>query len=144
MLRRTFIVLGILLAVSCGRKENPGTPYILYEIHGRVVDADGNPLKGIKVFSGTAEAAYTSSNGVFAIFGKSVPSTSETAVITCEDEDGDKNGGSFMKTNQNVKLRLRAAGSGNNKGNYFASEVVVTMLLKNEGIQDGGDPPTPY
>ena len=49
-----------------------------------------------------------------------------------------------MKTNQNVKLRLRAAGSGNNKGNYFASEVVVTMLLKNEGIQDGGDPPTPY
>mgnify|MGYP003299308907 FL=1 len=58
--------------------------------------------------------------------------------------DGEANGGFFMKTNQNVPLRLRNAGSGNNKGNYFASEVVVTMILKNEGIQDGGDPPTPY
>lgn len=144
MYRRIIAALGILLAVSCGRKENPGAPYILYEVHGNVVDIDGNPLKGIKVYSGTAEAAYTSVNGAFVIFGKSSPSHSGTALVTCEDTDGEENGGHFLKTDQNVKLRLRNAGSGNNKGNYFASEVVVTMLLKNEGIQDGIDPPTPY
>lgn len=137
-------MLLLLLAVSCGRKEQTGTPYILYEIHGTVTDSDGNPLSGIRVMSGTSEPVYTSSGGTFVLFGKSAPSSSESAVITCDDMDGEANGGFFMKTNQNVPLRLRNAGSGNNKGNYFASEVVVTMILKNEGIQDGGDPPTPY
>ena len=144
MLRRVLMLLGVLLAVACGRKENPGLPYILYEIHGTVVDQDGNPLEGIKVISGTSEAALTSPNGLFVVFGKSVPTASESALITCEDTDGDSNGGSFMKTSLNVNLRLRSAGSGNNKGNYFASDVVVMMLPKSDGMQGGETPPIPY
>ena len=53
-------MLLLLLAVSCGRKEQTGTPYILYEIHGTVTDSDGNPLSGIRVMSGTSEPVYTS------------------------------------------------------------------------------------
>ena len=144
MFRRSIMVLGVLLAVSCGRKESPGTPYILYEIHGTVVDQTGKPLEGIKVTSGSSEADMTSVNGEFVVFGKSVPTSSEHASVVCEDIDGESNGGAFMKTTQQVKLKLRSAGSGNNKGNYFASEVVISMIPKNDGMQNGNDAPTPY
>ena len=143
MLRRTIVVLGLFLAVSCGRKENPGTPYILYEIHGNVVDQAGKPIEGIKVTSGSSEADMTSVNGEFVIFGKSVPATYGYVTVVCEDIDGDSNGGAFMKTTKSVELRLRSAGSGNNKGNYFASQVLVSMIPKNDGLQNGNDAPTP-
>ncbi len=136
--------MAVLLAVSCGRKDNAGTPYILYEIHGEVRDADGNPLHRIKVRSGSSESVETSVNGVFVVYGKSAPVASAVVDVVCEDVDGESSGGSFMKTTQPVQLKLRSAGNGNNKGNYFASGVQITMVAKNEGLQGDGSGPTPY
>jgi putative lipoprotein (rSAM/lipoprotein system) len=142
--RLSISFLAVLLAISCGRKDNAGTPYILYEIHGEVRDAEGNPLHRIKVRSGSSESVETSVNGVFVVSGKSSPTASAIVDVICEDLDGEANGGSFMKTSQPVQLKLRSAGNGNNKGNYFASGVSVTMIAKNEGLQNGGEGPTPY
>lgn len=144
---RSFVVLMLMacaavMTSSCSKKKTIGSPYILYEIHGTVTDMDGKPLQGISVSSGESGSDLTSANGEFEIYGRSAPS--EYADVVCEDTDGDSNGGDFMKTTVSVQMKLRSAGSGNNKGNYFASEVVIPMLLKNEGMQDDINPPVPF
>lgn len=141
MIKRALIIVSLLLAVSCSEKKTIGNPYILYEIHGTVMDSEGNPIKGISVYSGDSQIDVTSSNGEFVIFGRSVPS--DYADVVCEDKDGEENGGDFMKTSASVKLKLRSAGSGNNQGNYFASDVEIVMLLKDEEIQGDINPPLP-
>ena len=73
--------------VSCS-KEQSGEPFMLFEIHGKVMDADGNPLEGIHVISGQADVQKTNINGVFTFFGRSVPS--EHALLTFEDKDGEE------------------------------------------------------
>jgi len=138
---RIVLFVSLLLAVGCSGKKTIGNPYILYEIHGVVTDADDNPLEGIEVYSADSEKDVTSVNGEFVIFGRSVPSS--FAKITCEDKDGEDNGGEFMRTTQSIELRLRSAGNGNNKGNYFASGVTVRMLLKDDELQDDINPPLP-
>lgn len=129
----------VLLMASCSSKRTIGNPYILYEIHGTVTDPQGAPVKGISVSSGDMGSDITSSNGEFVLFGRSAPS--ESATVICEDKDGEVNGGPFMKTSVQVQLKLRSAGDGNNKGNYFASEVVIRMIPKDEQMQDEINPP---
>lgn len=128
-----------LLAVSCSSKKTIGNPYILYEIHGTVTDPQGVPVSGIAVSSGDMGSDVTSANGEFVLFARSAPS--EYATVVCEDKDGEANGGSFLKTSVTVQLKLRSAGNGNNKGNYFASEVLVRMIPKNDEMQGGVNPP---
>ena len=132
-------VLVALLAVSCSSKKTIGNPYILYEIHGTVTDPQGAPVKGISVSSGDMGSDITSSNGEFVLFGRSAPS--ESATVICEDKDGEVNGGPFMKTSVQVQLKLRSAGDGNNKGNYFSSEVFKKMIPKDDQMQDEINPP---
>ena len=139
--RAIILSMVFLLAISCSSKKTIGDPYILYEIHGQVLDQDGNPLKDIVVYSGDSDEDKTSANGEFVIFGRSVPA--RYVSLTCEDKDGDLNGGSYIKTSVSVELKLRSAGSGNNKGNYFASGVEVRMILKNDDLQDDMNPPLP-
>lgn len=128
-----------LFAVSCSSKKTIGNPYILYEIHGTVTDPQGVPVEGIEVSSGDMGSDVTSANGEFVLFSRSAPS--EYATVVCEDKDGEANGGAFMKTSVTVQLKLRSAGNGNNKGNYFASEVVIRMILKDDEMQDDINPP---
>lgn len=124
----------MLLAVSCTEKSGYGSPFILFEIHGKVVDIDGNPIEGIQVSSGTTEVKTTNVNGNFSFFGRSVPSS--FASLTFEDKDGDDNGGSFQKSVKNISLLLKTPGdeSGNFKGTYFAQGVEVVMIPKEAGL----------
>ena len=123
-------VLAVVVSSSCS-KEQVGDPYILFEVHGKVTDADGNPIPGIKVLSGVTDAQETNSNGNFTFFGRSVPSAS--VILTFEDKDGDKNGGEFVTKSQEVSLIMKTSGSatGNFKGTYYADKVSVVMLAKN-------------
>ena len=123
-------VLAVAVSSSCS-KEQVGDPYILFEVHGKVTDADGNPITGIKVLSGVTDAQETNSNGNFTFFGRSVPSAS--VILTFEDKDGDKNGGEFVTMSQEVSLIMKTSGSatGNFKGTYYADKVSVVMLAKN-------------
>ena len=128
-LSRIFIcALAAAALVSCS-KEPSGEPFMLFEIHGKVMDADGNPLEGIHVISGQADVQKTNINGVFTFFGRSVPS--EHALLTFEDKDGEENGGEFVKKTMEIPLVEKTPGSGNFMGTFFAGDVEVVMLNKN-------------
>ena len=114
--------------VSCS-KEQSGEPFMLFEVHGKVIDVDGNPLEGIHVISGQADIQKTNINGVFTFFGRSVPS--DHVLLTFEDKDGDQNGGEFVKKTMEISLVQKSPGSGNIVGTFFAGDVEVVMVSKN-------------
>ena len=96
ILRKIFTsALAATALLSCS-KEQVGDPYMLFEVHGKVVDEDGNPLQGINVISGYSDVQVTNLNGSFSFFGRSVPS--DRVLLTFEDKDGSNNGGEFVKT----------------------------------------------
>lgn len=121
-------------ALSCSKDYGEGTPYMLFEIHGKVVDVDGNPIEGIYVSSGMTEVEVTNMNGNFTYFGRSVPSS--TASLTFEDKDGEENGGDFQKTVRNITMNQKTPGSksGSFKGTYFAQGVEIVMILKEDEL----------
>ena len=124
----------VLSALSCTKDYQEGSPFILFEVHGKVVDVEGNPIEGIQVSSGTAEVQTTNVNGNFSFFGRGVPVS--TATLKFEDNDKEDNGGHFLTTTRNVPLVLKTpgTGSGSFKGTYFAKDVEVVMILKEEGL----------
>ena len=131
------VAFAIMMFGSCS-KEQVGDPYMLFEIHGKVVDAEGNPINGIQVSSGLSDVQTTNVNGSFEFYGRSAPST--LAVLTFEDKDGDKNGGEFVTLSKDISLNQKSPGTetGNYKGTYFAGDVVVVLLKKDEQITTPG------
>ena len=115
--------------VSCSKEQN-GDPFILFEVHGKVMDAAGNPLEGINVIAGQADVQKTNINGNFTFHGRTIPS--DHVLLTFEDKDGDDNGGEFVTKTVEIPLRQKSPGtSGNYKGTFFAGEVEVVMVSKN-------------
>ena len=133
--RCRFFILAIvaLVAASCSA-EQIGDPYMLFEIHGTVVDAEGNPIQGIQVSSGYSDVQSTNVNGNFSFYGRSTPTT--YVVLTFEDKDGADNGGMFVKRTVEVQVNEKTPGSdmGNFSGTYFASGVEVVMLKKEDTL----------
>ena len=129
-LSRIFIcVFAAVALMSCSKEQN-GDPFILFEVHGKVMDAAGNPLEGINVIAGQADVQKTNINGNFTFHGRTVPS--DHVLLTFEDKDGDDNGGEFVTKTVEIPLRQKSPGtSGNYKGTFFAGEVEVVMVSKN-------------
>ena len=139
------ILLFVFAAVALGScsKEQAGDPFMLFEVHGKVMDVDGNPLEGIHVISGQADVQTTNLNGDFTFFGRAVPS--DHVLLTFEDKDGDRNGGEFVKQTVEISLVEKTPGSGNYKGTFFAGDVEVVMVNKNmEMNPDSGLVPQGY
>lgn len=128
-LSRIFICAFAAAAFMSCSKEQTGDPFMLFEVHGKVMDADGNPLEDIHVISGQADVQKTNLNGDFTFFGRSVPS--ERVLLTFEDKDGEDNGGEFVKMTMEIPLVEKTPGSGNYKGTFFAGDVEVVMVSKN-------------
>ena len=64
-LSRIFIcVFAAVALMSCSKEQN-GDPFILFEVHGKVMDAAGNPLEGINVIAGQADVQKTNINGTY-------------------------------------------------------------------------------
>ena len=131
LVRIFFAAAVMAMAVSCN-KEQIGDPYMLFEVHGKVLDVDGNPLGGIVVSSGLSEEQITSSNGAFSFYGRTAPAS--LVILAFEDKDGDRNGGEFSKLSVEIAVNEKTPGSatGNFKGTYFAGGVEVIMLKKND------------
>lgn len=144
-----------LTAFSCSKKKTIGEPYILYEIHGTVYGAyyvddtstpeEGDmkrvtsPLKGIRVISDSlSEPAYTSNEGRFVVYGRSVPT--DVVTIAFDDQDGEGNHGTFMRKTQRIELRQKSAGGDRNyEGYWIATDVEVNMFLKNDNLESDPD-----
>ena len=126
----------LMMAASCA-KEQASDPYMLFEVHGKVMDTAGNPLAGISVSSGLSDVQTTTSNGTFVFYGRSVPMS--LVVLTFEDKDGEKNGGEFSNLTKEIAVKEKTPGSndGNFKGTYFAGGVEVVMLKKSEDMNPG-------
>lgn len=144
-----------LTAFSCSKKKTIGEPYILYEIHGTVygtyyvdnVDTpeEGDkrrvtsPIKGIRVISdSSSEPAYTSAEGRFVVYGRSVPAS--VAIIAFEDQDAEKNHGTFLRKTQRIELRQKSPGGDRNyEGYWIATDVEVNMVLQNDNLESDPD-----
>ena len=100
----------------------------------QAVDAEGNPIQGIQVSSGYSDVQSTNINGNFSFYGRSTPTT--YVVLTFEDKDGADNGGIFVKRAVEVLVNEKTPGSemGNFSGTYFASDVEVVMLKKEDEL----------
>ena len=105
---------------------------MLFEVHGKVMDAEGNPIEGIKVSSGQAEVQTTNKNGTFTFYGRSNPT--DYVILTFEDKDGNENGGEFVKISKDILVYEKTPGSevGNYRGTYFAGDVEVILIKKDE------------
>lgn len=136
-----FLLLTSLAIISACDKNQDADPYMLFEVHGKVMDADGKPIEGIHISSGQAEVQKTNKNGVFAFYGRSNPTT--YVYLTFEDKDGESNGGSFVNMTEKISVREKTPASkvGNYKGTYFAGDVKVVLIKKNEDISEVPDSP---
>lgn len=135
LFRVSALTFAIAASVACN-KEQIGDPYMLFEVHGKVIDEDGQPIKGIQVSSGTSDIQTTNVNGVFRLYGRSNPSS--IVILAFEDKDGDDNGGEYSRTSVDVTLNEKTPGSptGDYKGTYFAGNVEVVMLKKNQNVPE--------
>lgn len=109
-----------------------GVPYATFEIKGKVVDSEGNPLKGIEVYG---EDIYedmrvkttTDEDGSFNLVQPEWFPAGE-ADICFEDVDGEENGGDFGKKTETVKLTQTEDGEGHwNDGVYSSEDLTITM-----------------
>lgn len=93
-----FMILSLLgLATACSEEENSceyGTPYVTFSVKGRVADADGAPVHGIRVAVGEdayAPATTTGADGAFA-FDKTPFYMGHPDKLIFTDIDGAANG----------------------------------------------------
>lgn len=130
------LVLAMIMA-GCSKQEQIGGPYMLVEIHGTVMDPDGNALQGIEVSAGQNSVVRTNVNGKFTFHGRLTPMTNP--ILTFEDKDGDRNGGEFIKKEEPIEVneKIPADEKGNFKGKFFAQNVEIVMLPKNSQINPG-------
>lgn len=100
-------MLGFSSMVSCDgdikqHADMYGTPSADYEIKGKVLDADGDPIKGIKITMKRDDnnpipfdmaQGFSLDNGEYKLQTKTFPL--EEFILTAEDIDGAENGGEF-------------------------------------------------
>ena len=76
-----------------------GTPYAEYEVKGRVSDAEGTPIQGIRVSMGVEDymdsVAVTDADGRFHVIHGTFPFRDNTFDIQFTDIDGEAGGGLF-------------------------------------------------
>lgn len=109
-----------------------GVPHATFEVKGKVVDADGNPIAGIEVYGEDIHEhmrakTTTSEDGTFTLVQPEWFPAEEVDVCF-EDVDGEANGGDFGKKVETVSLTQTEDGEGTwNVGVYSSEELIVRM-----------------
>lgn len=109
-----------------------GVPYATFEVKGKVVDADGNPIAGIEVYGEDIHEhmrtkTTTSEDGSFTLVQPEWFPAEEVDVCF-EDVDGEANGGDFGKKVETVSLTQTEDGEGTwNEGVYSSEELIIRM-----------------
>ena len=116
-----------------------GTPYAEYEVKGRVSDAEGTPIQGIRVSMGESQSSYldsvavTDAEGRFHVIHGTFPFRDNTFDIQFTDIDGEAGGGLFEEQTVTVQAEVVEEGDGWDEGDYAVKEDVnVTLELKKD------------
>ena len=95
-----------------------GTPYAEYEVKGRVSDAEGTPVQGIRVSMGESQSsqldsvAVTDAEGRFHVIHGTFPFRDNTFDIQFTDIDGEAGGGLFEEQTVTVQAEMTEEGDG--------------------------------
>lgn len=140
MRRLIIFLLGLLgfTAVSCDSPDNLnayGTPHVLFSLKARVVDEQGNPIKGIEVDANEHywfdNNCYSDENGYFDVSGNLPPG--DQYKVRFIDVDGAENGGEFETLELDITDNVKKVAEGSNgwrEGEYMAELGEVTLKLK--------------
>ncbi len=116
-----------------------GTPYAEYEVKGRVSDAEGAPVQGIRVSMGESQSsqldsvAVTDAEGRFHVIHGTFPYNDNTFDIQFTDIDGEAGGGLFEEQTVTVQAEVVEEGDGWDEGDYAVKkDVNVTLELKKD------------
>jgi len=132
--RALLSLFGVAAFSSCdilGGAVEYGVPHMDYTVMGKVVNAQEDGLKGIKVkplesnFSGHIDSTYTDASGNFTIGQERVFGFGEGVKLIFEDEAGE-----YRTDTINVKLTKVKDGKGWDNGDYAAEDVKITMRQK--------------
>ena len=134
------ICLGFKSVVAChSTTEEYGTPYAEYEVKGRVSDAEGTPIQGIRVSMGESQDRYmdsvavTDAEGRFHVIHGTFPFRDNTFDIQFTDIDGEAGGGLFDEQTVTVQAEMTEEGDGWDEGDYAVKkDVNVTLELKKD------------
>ena len=111
-----------------------GTPYAEYEVKGRVSDAEGTPIQGIRVSMGEEgsldSVAVTDADGRFHVIHGTFPFRDNTFDIQFTDIDGEAGGGLFEEQTVTVQAEMVEEGDGWDEGDYAVKEDVNVVLEK--------------
>lgn len=124
--------LGFTSTVSCHlpfMSVMYGTPTMDFEVSGKVVNQQSEPIPGIKVScndrgSGPS-SVLTDQDGSFSISG-----TATSAWLGFEDIDGPENGGEYAGMHKDIDVKQVEKGDGWYMGKYEARNVVIRMTEK--------------
>ena len=122
-----FLPLLFFFALSCNkdsRQDWTGMEYFTFKIEGRVTDASGQALSGIRV-EALGQQTATRSDGTYKIEGTG---GNVTAVfVNFTDMDGEDGGGFFMGTSLSVELDYVTGRHGPYLGLFGKSGVDAVM-----------------
>ena len=136
-------MLGFSSMVSCDGDINQhadmyGTPTADYEVKGKVLDADGDPIKGIKVIlkhpsslnilnsQSLADGSYTLSTKLM---------ITNKLLLTTQDIDGAENGGEFEE--KTVELDFSKIEYTGDKGAWYSGKKSLEQnIVLEEKVSD--------
>jgi putative lipoprotein (rSAM/lipoprotein system) len=99
-----------------------GTPWADYEVKGKVLDADGDPIKGIKVSliedQYNSQSTQSLEDGTFKVSLGTIPF--DKLKLTAQDIDGAENGGEFEE--KTVELDFSKVEATGDKGAWYSGK----------------------
>lgn len=110
-----------------------GTPTMDFEVSGKVVNQQSEPIPGIKVSCNDRgndrgngpSSVLTDQDGSFSISGSAM-----SARLGFEDIDGPENGGEYAGMHKDIDVKQVEKGDGWYMGKYEARNVVIRMTEK--------------
>lgn len=145
-MKKIFVLIFALIAsVSCNDKDSRqdwgGMEYYTFEVSGKVTDAAGNPIYGIKVET-LGVSVSTKADGTYSIKGNGNGMLA-TLFVNFSDLDGEENGGKFMGTTKGVALNYVTGAHGPYLGLFALSGVDVALTPNAVIAPPSTDQPVP-
>jgi len=114
-----------LTACNSGADDSDDLIFMWFDVEGKVVNEDGEPIPGISIYAESAESVTTDEYGNFSVRGGGVPA--ETTTIRCMDTDKEENGRYTTKVTV-VELVKYKEGQGWTEGYYRNKEKLVIVM----------------